>query len=370
MAWQSKSGALISSIVMTGCWLPDSGGNRIDGGGQQVYVGGNRASGGQTSVLTVRQADVGGSGTTFQTSGTGAGTSETGGSCSLGGIGAGGCSCPSGGSGNCPDGFGDCSDAGSCTVSLLTNPLNCGACGHDCSQIDAHTNWTCDSGTCLVDSCLAGYGDCNDDSIDGCEHNVTGDVLNCGACMNKCHYAVCRDGMCFDSPSYLGYQGYTNHELFTVRPQFLVGIPIALHPGNLVVSLAAETSLPPNNTDQRQSFQLALYLDSGGHPSGDPISSSPSLLADNGTVEYPFPQPFQVQIDGIYWIMLLSNDNTNHDYVYLLQDVRVGSAAVKYATGITAWPTSSTWSSVALNTFVPANNSEADLHLIAGFFKN
>ena len=83
---------------------------------------------------------------------------------------------------------------GVCTNTDL-DPANCGACGDACDLPDAVE--FCLGGECGVASCEEGLGDCNDVDADGCEHDVTADPDNCGACDNECaEGAECEDGEC------------------------------------------------------------------------------------------------------------------------------------------------------------------------------
>ncbi|HKP63526.1 MAG TPA: C-type lectin domain-containing protein, partial [Polyangiales bacterium] len=62
-----------------------------------------------------------------------------------------------------------------------------------------HSESVCQAGTCLVTQCLAGYRDCDQMAITGCE-TAADDVNNCGACGHVCKIAdassVCMDGKC------------------------------------------------------------------------------------------------------------------------------------------------------------------------------
>ena len=55
----------------------------------------------------------------------------------------------------------------------------------------------CIGGECGVAECDAGWGDCNEDPEDGCEHDVLADDDNCGSCDNLCvGEEFCEDGWC------------------------------------------------------------------------------------------------------------------------------------------------------------------------------
>lgn len=68
------------------------------------------------------------------------------------------------------------------------NKTNCGECGHDYTVL-AHVTGSveCEDGKCILtsSSCESGWADCNDDSEDGCETNIT-EAKNCGGCGIDC----------------------------------------------------------------------------------------------------------------------------------------------------------------------------------------
>ncbi len=89
------------------------------------------------------------------------------------------------------------------------DPENCGACDMKCTSPPNHILY-CDMGKCVVGSCLDGYMDCNGDSGDGCESQISTDIMNCGGCFNQCpmppHLAYrCIDGMCMPGTCDPGY---------------------------------------------------------------------------------------------------------------------------------------------------------------------
>lgn len=81
--------------------------------------------------------------------------------------------CPSGACTtlDCPTGLGDCNatTADGCETSLHTL-IDCGACDEACAL--SYAVETCAEGTCDIVSCAAGWGDCNADSLDGCEREL------------------------------------------------------------------------------------------------------------------------------------------------------------------------------------------------------
>lgn len=85
--------------------------------------------------------------------------------------------------GQCNAGFANC-DANAvngCEAILLTDPNNCGACGNKCNAFQ-----TCSNGTCKNNPCGAGTADCNSNPADGCETSIE-TTQNCGFCKNACN---------------------------------------------------------------------------------------------------------------------------------------------------------------------------------------
>lgn len=78
---------------------------------------------------------------------------------------------------------------GAACVDLMTSVTNCGACGVDCNSAFSHAFGTCVAGVCRSAACRSGFGDCDGNSANGCELDVTGDATNCGACRNRCSFA-------------------------------------------------------------------------------------------------------------------------------------------------------------------------------------
>ena len=101
---------------------------------------------------------------------------------------------------SCSAGFADCDgNAGNgCEVRSETDAKNCGACGKAC--VLANASSACKAGACVVDACNAGFEDCNQSPMDGCETDLKQDVNHCGNCINSCMAAngvpACRNGSC------------------------------------------------------------------------------------------------------------------------------------------------------------------------------
>ncbi|MFN7132577.1 MAG: MopE-related protein, partial [Myxococcales bacterium] len=81
---------------------------------------------------------------------------------------------------------------------LARDVRNCGACGTVCAVRNGTPK--CAASQCAVDSCQAGYGDCDGQYATGCETDVQTDVNHCGGCNNRCNLANanprCALGVC------------------------------------------------------------------------------------------------------------------------------------------------------------------------------
>ncbi len=99
----------------------------------------------------------------------------------------------------CAVDFGDCDGepANGCETALLSSLVSCGACGQAC-ELD-HAAALCDNGVCEISGCDSGFDDCNGDSSDGCEADLSSPET-CGDCSSKCNanggVAACNEGAC------------------------------------------------------------------------------------------------------------------------------------------------------------------------------
>jgi len=102
----------------------------------------------------------------------------------------------------CNAGFADCNGSGldGCEINTTNNPLNCGSCGNICSPNNATPS--CVASQC-IESCNAGFADCNSGAVDGCEVNIMNDLFNCGGCGNVCSpnnaTSSCTAGQCIET---------------------------------------------------------------------------------------------------------------------------------------------------------------------------
>ena len=116
--------------------------------------------------------------------------------------------------GACNEGFGNCDGNANngCERPISADAANCGACGKVCANglvcinggctcqqcNQPHARTSCVNNNCVLDSCLAGWGDCNKNLLDGCELPLLADPSNCGACGNVCpqNAPYCDKGSC------------------------------------------------------------------------------------------------------------------------------------------------------------------------------
>ncbi len=102
---------------------------------------------------------------------------------------------------SCFAGFANCDNASpnGCEVNTQTNPNHCGACGNRCNLPNATA--TCTAGACRIMACNAGFADCDQIAANGCEVNVGNDPQNCARCGMRCvpmpgATATCMAGVC------------------------------------------------------------------------------------------------------------------------------------------------------------------------------
>jgi Thrombospondin type 3 repeat len=76
-----------------------------------------------------------------------------------------------------------------CQVSLCDMVNGCtttpAADGVACAV--AHGSGACSAGRCTVKTCNAGFDNCDSNAANGCEHDVSDDAFNCGACGHVCN---------------------------------------------------------------------------------------------------------------------------------------------------------------------------------------
>lgn len=103
--------------------------------------------------------------------------------------------------GGCTPPFRDCKNGAldGCETDVSTSAANCGSCGNVCPAPPNATP-TCSGGTCGLGTCSSPYANCNGNSGDGCETNVSIDLANCGGCGRVCAPPFanpqCQSGIC------------------------------------------------------------------------------------------------------------------------------------------------------------------------------
>ena len=96
----------------------------------------------------------------------------------------------------------DCSPLTQCDnacVDTDTDVNNCGGCGTVCSYDNGVA--ACAAGSCQLESCDTGFGDCDADDATGCEVNFDNDPDHCGDCDTVCtgtSTPFCMNGACTD----------------------------------------------------------------------------------------------------------------------------------------------------------------------------
>jgi hypothetical protein len=108
---------------------------------------------------------------------------------------------------SCNSGWGNCDGvtANGCETSLTTL-TNCGSCGAACSLANATA--TCATGACEIASCDSGWGNCDGNTANGCETQLNSDT-NCGGCGVSCTVpngtGTCATGTCEVASCNSGY---------------------------------------------------------------------------------------------------------------------------------------------------------------------
>jgi len=100
----------------------------------------------------------------------------------------------------CAAGFADC-DANpttGCEVDTRTRADHCGGCGTACTLANATA--ACLNGVCGVGVCATGFGDCDGNPMTGCEVDTRTSPAHCGQCGAACNLAnataACSAGAC------------------------------------------------------------------------------------------------------------------------------------------------------------------------------
>lgn len=106
---------------------------------------------------------------------------------------------------SCDAGWGDCDGvaANGCELGLDTTS-NCGACGLACPGGE-NASAICAAGSCGL-ACAGGWADCDGNASNGCERPVSDDPSNCGGCNLACSNAQgCLAGACTTAVCQTGF---------------------------------------------------------------------------------------------------------------------------------------------------------------------
>lgn len=92
---------------------------------------------------------------------------------------------------------GDCdgNPANGCETDVSADLAHCGSCSAAPCKDGPHGAAACDGGKCGL-ACEKGWGDCDGDSANGCELNLTADPNNCGTCGTSCEGKPCTNSVC------------------------------------------------------------------------------------------------------------------------------------------------------------------------------
>ncbi len=119
----------------------------------------------------------------------------------------------------CKAGFGDCNmqSVDGCEVDLGTRAKNCGACGNVCGAANASVK--CTTGICEIDTCTTGYADCDNVYNTGCEIDTQTDTNNCGVCGKVCaNGMVCTAGVCVNTSISVTFEeSFTNGQMASAQ---------------------------------------------------------------------------------------------------------------------------------------------------------
>jgi len=86
-----------------------------------------------------------------------------------------------------------------CETDINNDVNNCGFCDNICDLLNAQAG--CVEGECVVANCNADYGNCDGNDLSGCETYLQSNIDHCGSCDNLCDLPhaseSCNGGYCF-----------------------------------------------------------------------------------------------------------------------------------------------------------------------------
>jgi hypothetical protein len=204
-----------------------------------------------------------------------------------------------------PDGEASCGDTS-------TDVNNCGWCGHVCgTNQQNHEIAMCAYSKCR---CAPGWDDCNHDSSDGCEADLSTDSSNCSYCGRLCESTVCQGGNCLQR-SHVGYyvlpsllaDNYPINSFATEGggEAEVFGFGFQIDTASVLLKLGIVTSYGG------PTGYLALYDDALGTPTtrlartdlvqllGDPHKDNAPQATEANVIDHPDLQ----LAPGAYWIL-------------------------------------------------------------------
>jgi hypothetical protein len=257
----------------------------------------------------------------------------------------------------CDDGFGNCDNlqANGCEADLLGSIAHCGSCTKTCSA--ANGTPSCTDGACSI-ACSAGFADCNDSAIDGCEIDLATSPDHCGACGKGCLGGECKAGLCQplaiasdelapielsiddDSVYWLNYghvegQGNTAH---WAEGQ----LRVAPKAGGQATTLADKQPFPGRITVAQG---VAFFTTFGTYPgyADGAIFSAPAAGGTPKQLWYAQPAPLGIAVDGtsVYWVNrgnhIVARVNTDGTNVAVLSGGQLLPSTIRAANDKLYW---------------------------------
>jgi hypothetical protein len=144
-------------------------------GTEGTLPGGDSAAG--------QSSGKGGKGGSAQAGSSGDAGASAGGSTGDGGTSASGAAGTKTSTENCEAGRGDCNvdSSDGCETNLTNSSLHCGACGVACGKAGPNQAISCEESKCVT-ACDAFSGDCDGDATNGCETDLGSNLAHCGSC--------------------------------------------------------------------------------------------------------------------------------------------------------------------------------------------
>jgi hypothetical protein len=192
----------------------------------------------------------------------------------------------------CLSGYGHCSanpdDGCEARLNTLTN---CGACNQPCTVKNGVG--TCATGTCAIASCTSGFDNCDRLVSTGCEQSLLGDLSNCGGCGLQClPNSTCLAGTCHSN---VGYPVKDCTAGLVAYKDYLFGFSISVPTAGSLLGFGV---IP--QTDGTWNF--GMYTDKGGQPDRLVAQTGDVVLTAYGSA-LEFPVASKAITAGAYWLM-------------------------------------------------------------------